>query len=80
MSTLQQQIQIRKNLRDGATRVVTYCRCDDGAKIKLYRSARTNYPTLCPVWLTVWVFDNCRFRVRERAGKCTERPETGRKV
>ena len=50
------------------------------AKIKLYRSARTDYPTLCPMWLTVWVFDNCRFRVRERAGKYTDRRETGRKV
>ena len=50
------------------------------AKIKLYRSARTDYPTLCPMWLTVWVFDNCRFRVRERACKYTDRHETGRKV
>lgn len=50
------------------------------AKIKLYRSARTDYPTICPMWLTVWVFDNCRFRVRERACKYTDRRETEGKV
>ena len=41
-------------------------------KIKLYRSSRTDYPNLCR-WLTIWIFDNCRFRVRERAYKYIDR-------
>lgn len=71
------EVELRDDGRDDEEEGVTKGR---QAKIKLYRSARADYPTLCPLWLTVWVFDNCRFRVRERAGKYMDRRETGRKV
>lgn len=49
-------------------------------KIKRYRSARTDFPTLCPRWLVVWIFDNTRFQVRERSGRYTDRREAKSKV
>jgi hypothetical protein len=42
------------------------------SKLKRYRSSRELF---CPRELVRWVFDHCRFRTRERAGRIADHHE-----